>query len=397
MKDMRIMIISKNLTGGGAERVATNLAGCLSEYAEVVLVVLNGQNNTYGSIVKTIDLKLPEDKGKVKIFWHLKSYKKVRSIKKRFQPTHCISFMAEPDLANILSKGKEKVIISVRNKRSSSNPTKFHYLKNRWVFNRADAIVSLSKMVKEDLITVFGVDEKIIIPIYNPCYSEMIAKKSKENILTIEEKEFFDTHKGRIVITAGRLNSQKGQWHLIRSFKRVLEAVPDAKLIILGQGVEKEYLQSLIDGLSLNNSIFLYGFKENPYAYISKADVFAFPSVFEGLGNILIECMACRIPIVSADCPYGPKELLAPNEDFNSFVDGIDHAEYGILVPPMEEKKYTAEEPLQPSEKCMADALIEILQDRGLRMKYRHLITERGKDFSPEKITKQWIKVLENL
>ena len=55
---MRVMIISKNLTGGGAERVATNLAGCLSEYTEVLLVVLNGQNNTYGTTTKT-DLRYP--------------------------------------------------------------------------------------------------------------------------------------------------------------------------------------------------------------------------------------------------------------------------------------------------------------------------------------------------
>ena len=84
--------------------------------------------------------------------------------------------MAEPDLANVLSKGNEKIIISVRNKRSSSNPTKFHLWKNKWVFSKADAIVSLSQMVKKDLVEFFDISEDIITPIYNPCYTEIIQK-----------------------------------------------------------------------------------------------------------------------------------------------------------------------------------------------------------------------------
>lgn len=394
MKQMRIMIISKNLTGGGAERVATNLAGCLSKFAPVELVVLNGQNNTYGTTAHTVDLKMPEDKGKVKLLWHLKAYRKVKAEKKQFQPTHCISFMAEPDLANVLSKSNEKVIISVRNKRSSSNPSRIHYIKNRWVFSKADAFVSLSKMVKKDLMTEFGIAENIITPIYNPCYIDAIAQKRQENVLSESEKKFFDINAGKIVITAGRLNPQKGQWHLIRAFKSVIEAIPNAKLVILGQGEEEKYLQKLIDGLNLNKSVFLYGYKANPYPYLAKADVFAFSSIFEGLGNILVECMACQLPIVSADCPYGPKELLAPNEDFNSIINDIDYAEYGILVPPMDGKKYSASDPLQYNEQCLADALIRILHDETLRLDYKKKISERGKAFSPEEITAQWLKVL---
>ena len=394
---MRIMIIAKNLTGGGAERVATNLATCLSEYAEVLLVVLNAQNNTYGSSVKTIDLKLPEDKGKVKILWHIKSYKKVKEIKRTFKPTHCISFMAEPDLANVLSKGNEKVVISVRNKRSSSNPTKIHFLKNKWVFSKADAIVSLSKMVKKDLIDSFQVNADIITPIYNPCYSKIISEKISLDIMSEEEKAFFEINKGKIVITAGRLNSQKGQWHLIRAFQLVVQAIPDAKLLILGQGEEEEYLLRLINELKLEKNIYMYGFKENPYPYLANADVFAFPSIFEGLGNILIECMACKIPIVSADCPYGPKELLAPNEKLDLAVNEIHYGEYGILVPPMSSKKYEADEKIDYSEKCLAEALIKVIENSELRDNYRQLITKRGRDFEPNEITKQWLDVLEHL
>ena len=127
-------------------------------------------------------------------------------------------------------------------KRSSSNPTKFHLWKNKWVFSKADAIVSLSQMVKKDLVEFFDISEDIITPIYNPCYTEIIQKKCREDVFSIEEKNFFEKNKEKIVITAGRLNIQKGQWHLIRAFKKVVDEISDAKLVILGQGEEKDYL-----------------------------------------------------------------------------------------------------------------------------------------------------------
>ena len=340
---------------------------------------------------------MPEDKGKLKVLWHYNVYKKIKKIKQEFGPTHCISFMAEPDLANVLSKGNEKVIISVRNKRSSSNPTKLHYLKNKWVFSKADAIVSLSQMVKKDLVESFDVSEDIITPIYNPCYMDTIQEKCREDVFSIEEKSFYEENKGKIVITAGRLNVQKGQWHLIRAFKKVVDEISGAKLVILGQGEEEDYLKSLIIDLNLENNVFIYGFKANPYPYLNQASLFAFPSVFEGLGNILIECMACKLPVVSADCPYGPKELLGPEEDLDSFVSAIDYAQYGILVPPMDGKKYSAMDSLTFSEECMANAIIEMLNNQKLREDYKERITNRGKDFSPDIITEQWLDVIKKL
>ena len=394
---MNIMIIEKNLSGGGAERVATNLATCLSKTENVILVVFNAKKNTYGSTVRTIDLNMPDNKGIFKIFWHMKARNKVKKIKRKYKITHSISFMAEPDLANIMSKGKEKVIISVRNKHSSSSPTKFHFYKNKWVFSQADAIVAISKMVKLDLVESFGIKENTITPIYNPCYIDTIQKLIKEDIMTEKEKSFYKNNKGKIVISAGRLEPQKGQWHLIRAFKAVVENIPDAKLIIMGQGSEKAYLNDLIEKLKLKNNVFLVGYKSNPYPYLAASDLFAFSSVFEGLGNIIVECMACHVPVVTSDYPYGAKELLASGDNYSITTDDIKYAEYGVLIPPMDEKKYEADEPLTHSELCLSDAIICLLNNDDLRNKYKLQIEKRGKDFSPEKITNQWLKILKSL
>lgn len=397
MKNMNVMVIQKSLSGGGAERVATNLASCLSEKCNVVQIVICGSVNTYGSTAKMIDLGMPMDKGRWVLPWHYKVYKAIKKLKKEYNITHSISFMTEPDLANVLSKGKEKVIISCRNKQSSSSPSKVHLLKNRWVFSKADAIVSLSKMIKQDLINVFHVNSDIITPIYNPCYIDEIQNSIQEGTLLEEEERFFVESKGRIVISAGRLSKQKGQWHLIRAFHEVVKTVPDAKLVILGQGDEKEYLQYLVEAYGMNESVKFLGYKKNPYTYLAKADLFAFSSVYEGLGNILVECMACGLPIVSVDCPYGPKELLDPKNYEGPFVDTVTYGEFGVLTPPVDGVKRSIDEPLIPSEKFLAQGIAAMLTDTELRRQYQKKIAKRGNDFNHDSITQNWLDVLKIL
>ena len=153
-------------------------------------------------------------------------------------------------------------------------------------------------------------------------------------------------------MTAGRLVDQKGQWHLIRAFSRVINKMPDAKLLILGQGGNKDYLESLIKDYKLEDSIKLLGYKSNPYIYMVRSDIFAFSSVYEGLGNILVECMACGLPVVSADYKYGAKELLAPDMDLKTEIHEVTYGEYGILVPEMDDKKYEANASHPPIRYC---------------------------------------------
>lgn len=394
---MRIMIIVKNLSGGGAERVAADLASCLSEYEKTILVVINADNAIYETTAQMINLQMPLNKGKLKILWHLRLVKKVRKLKKEYGITHTISFMAESDLTNILSKRKDKTIVSVRNKWSTYQPKGLYHQKNRWVFNRADKIVALSKMVGYDLVEFYGVNKENVITIYNPCYKESIGKKILEDVMLPEEKEVFEKYKGNIVITAGRLAPQKGQWHLIRSFSEVVKKHPDAKLIILGKGNEKKYLEELIEGFGLENSVFLWNQKKNPYVYLANSDLFVFSSIYEGLGNILIECMACGLPVISTDCQFGPKELLAPEVDLYTCVKESTKGAYGILVPPMDGIKYDSKIPLINSELILADTICELLENDRLRFDYKKRICLRGEDFSPEKITQQWINALKSL
>lgn len=391
----KILIIINSLTGGGAERVATNLATCLDESNDVTLVVEHIDGNNYGSTVNTLDLHMPIKKGRgmLRIFWHLSLTKKLRKVKRELGITHSISFLSEPSLANVLSKRGEMVVVSERNYLSSKK-SKILHLKEEWLLKHSDMVVALSEMVRKDIVDNFGADEKKVITIYNPCYVKRIQQKIKEEVFSCEEKEFFKNNKGKIVVSAGRLVDQKGHWHLIRAFAKVIEAISGAKLIILGQGENRPYLERLIAELGLSEHILLLGYKANPYPYLASGDLFSFPSLFEGLGNIIVECMACGLPVISTDCKYGPKELLDPGSDYESHICEILFGQYGVLIPPLDGNKYEAKDSLTREEELMAEAIITMLEDDDLRFHYQEQIRNRAMDFTPERITQQWKDIL---
>jgi glycosyltransferase involved in cell wall biosynthesis len=122
-----------------------------------------------------------------------------------------------------------------------------------------------------------------------------------------------------VILAAGRLAPQKDYPTLIRAFA-ALSAGRDLRLIILGEGPERTALESLIQQLGLADRVSLPGFRDNPFAYMSRARLFVLSSAWEGLPGVLIQAMACGTPVVSTDCPSGPREVLA---------DG----RYGPLVP----------------------------------------------------------------
>jgi glycosyltransferase involved in cell wall biosynthesis len=117
----------------------------------------------------------------------------------------------------------------------------------------------------------------------------------------------------------GRLIPQKDYPTLINAFS-ILRRTKKARLVILGEGNERSQLESMIRELGVTEDTRLLGFRENPYTYMARAAVFVLSSVSEGLATVVIEALACGIPVVSTNCRYGPAEIL-------------ENGKYGRLVP----------------------------------------------------------------
>jgi glycosyltransferase involved in cell wall biosynthesis len=113
-----------------------------------------------------------------------------------------------------------------------------------------------------------------------------------------------------LVLGMGELCARKDFATLLRAFAR-LRAERPCRLVILGRGNARERLLALAAELGVGSDFSLPGFVSNPYAYLAHADLFAFTSRWEGLGFVLIEALALGTPVVSTDCPSGPREILA--------------------------------------------------------------------------------------
>jgi glycosyltransferase involved in cell wall biosynthesis len=179
----------------------------------------------------------------------------------------------------------------------------------------ADAIVAVSNGVADDLSVTTDLPRERITRIYNPVVTSTLQDLAHAPL----DHPWFAPGSPPVILAAGRLAAQKDFPTLLKAVARV-RAVREVRLLILGEGKERAALQSLARKLGIASALDLPGFVENPFAYMTWASMFVLSSAFEGLANVLIEAMACGCPVVSTDCPSGPREILA---------GGV----YGPLVP----------------------------------------------------------------
>ena len=118
---------------------------------------------------------------------------------------------------------------------------------------------------------------------------------------------------------------------------------------------------------------------------MKQANCFVLSSFFEGMPNVILEAMYCGLPIISTDCISGVREIIAPKTDINYRNNNMTKEEYGILVPIMKEEEAI---------NYLADAIVEMLQDKKINNYYRKQSRKRIKDFSKDKKMKEWLNIV---
>lgn len=186
----------------------------------------------------------------------------------------------------------------------------------RLVYKKADLIISQSEGMTRDVTGFMKAAPHKVRLIYNPTVTPDLFKQAQQPT----HHPWFDHRTAPIVLAVGRLKPQKDFPNLLRAFAQVKQQIPDARLVILGEGPQRKELESLAHQLGIADSFDLPGFRSNPHAFIAMADVFVLSSQYEGLPNVLIEALALGKRIVATDCDSGPAEILK-------------YGQYGKLVP----------------------------------------------------------------
>jgi len=382
-KNLSILIYS--LAGGGAERVVSILLNELQDKYDITLVLMRNK----------IDYEIPKD---IKIFFLENSNPIESGVKKllklpilglkykKFSKDNNIdislAFMNRPSYVAIFSKIFGNRVYNIISERTTPSMiykednllSKISKILIKKLYPKADLIIANAEGNRIDLIDNFGIDNGKVITIPNLFDLDKIYKLSNEPINNIDFNKF-------TFITVGRLDDGKNHKLMINAFSKLEDS--STQLIILGEGSNRELLALQIRELKLTNRVFLLGFDNNPYKYFSKSDIFLFSSRYEGFPNVLVEALACGLPIVSTDCKSGPREILAPHLDVRSQLrERIILGEYGILTPVDREEEFL-------------EAMNLLFKDKIIKNKYMHKAKERVKNFDKELIVNHFIEKIE--
>lgn len=387
-------MIIPNLDFGGAQESFVKVCNLLAKRYQLSIVVFNKFNIAdFPFPVPVIDLNIPPSSNYFfKLYHFLLRVKRLSELKRKLEIQVSISFLEGADYVNYLSKHLDKVVCSIRgSKKFDVNIGGVvgwlrHRLFMPYVYQRVERIVVVNSPIGTELIQDYRVKDHRIVAIQNFYNLARLRSQAAEEM---EEDWINYFSNNKTIVTSGRLAPEKGIHFLIQAFAKVKIKVPEARLVIVGDGnfftplcqeVDKYHLKYSTYPSSGADVIFA-GYQKKPLKFVSRASLFMLPSLVEGFPNALVEAMAIGTPVMTANCPYGPNEIISTN-----YVNGI-------LVSPFQ----TVEEVNPTRIEEWSNAIVSVLLDCSLQMSLKENAERRASDFSEESIGYRWIDLIENL
>ncbi len=234
---------------------------------------------------------------------------------------------------------------------------------SKYIYSFLDGIIVDSYTIKKEIEKTFFIEPEKIEVIYNFININEIRKSALDR-LDSEEKEIF---RKKVILNVSRLIKEKGHEYLIRAFKIVIEKKKNVHLVILGEGKERRNLEALIKELNLEKSVYLLGYKSNPYKYMINSDVYVLTSSYEGFSRSVLEAQALGLPVIAFESKGSHMEYL---NDSALFVKDKD-------------------------EKALAKTIINLLENDKLMDEYKNKSLQNIKNFSIENSAERYYKYFE--
>jgi glycosyltransferase involved in cell wall biosynthesis len=319
LNQKRIAILMPDLRGGGAERVAVNVANALYQRGFLVDMVLLSATGVFLSDlhpeIRLVDLRIRNMRwALVPIALYLRQHKPV-AILANMWPLTVLAIWAR-GLALVTTR-----VVVVEHTTWSKDPIVISSI-GKWkvrttmhlTFPNADGIVAVSNGAAKDLAHFANLDQNTISVIYNPIVENHMQTVS---VPLVPQDWLLGSHQK--VIAIGNLIPIKDYKTLLLAFANLRKKL-DVKLLILGEGYCRFELELCARKLRLDDCLFMPGFVKNPWPYLLRADLLVLSSMAEGFSNVIVEALSVGTPVVSTDCQSGPREILS---------DG----QFGQLVP----------------------------------------------------------------
>ena len=317
----RIAVLVRAMDGGGAQRDAILLANALAARGWPVTVVsLNARGPLRDLVAPAVDIEeLSASSLKLALPAFRRAFARLGPATAVLSSEAAQNVVAYFAAASLPRAARPRLLL-----REVTSPSAARaldpYLQNRlayrlvgMAYSRCDRAITLTEGAKNDLTANFGV------PVAN---IEVMRANAVIDPATESRLAATQVEAGRLaglIVSIGRLSVEKDQLTLVEAMARLPGGL-NARLVLVGDGPLRARIEQAIKRLGLGARITLAGFDRDPFSWLLRAELAVCCSRFEGLGNAIIEALACGTPVVSTDCPFGPREIL-------------DGGRFGGLVP----------------------------------------------------------------
>lgn len=365
----RVMFVALRLGIGGSERVASTIMSHLDCSKFEMCLVLFADERIF-DIPKDMPVFCLNKKG----MWDfLRMVPDLARLIRAWKPDVVLSSWIYTNIVVVLSRGLfkpgYKLILLDHDLPSAFVPSQRRRVPRlvykwfpRFLYPLADKIICVSQGAAADFRGFYKIRAERVNIIYNPVDLDQIG------IMSQQKADFpwpEDDHLPVVVYT-GRLVAAKGLAFLLKAFAELIHTVP-CRLAIIGPGEEERDIEALAHEMQLDAQVAFLGLQTNPFKFMARSSVFVCPSTYESFGMVIIEAMACGIPVISTDC-IGPREIIRDGEN-------------GLLVP-------------YDDVAALVSAMRKVLTDKDLAADLAARGRMRAKDFDVKEVIKQYEKLL---